>query len=202
MQCASLYESNLCRRNYLIVFNAASQDIIKPAYFETVFLSRHFKHLTGVKSLLKAEDFYKRCIRSRLSARDFDVPPDGTCQLKMAVLPYLMALHKNANSTGLFSRGQGIYIRTERLVGSRRSVMGFALDARQAENRYYFPNTILNDDLNRLADVRHRIIAMLRKGIRDARYGNICYVAKGVERGDIEPFLQSTGRCASELILE
>lgn len=202
MHCAALYEDNLCNRNYLILYNTASKNLIIPEHLETVFLSRHFKHLTGVKSMLKAEDFYKRCISSRLSARDFDIPTDGTCQLKMEVLPYLMNLHRSAKSTGVFSHGQGIYIRTERLVGSRRSVMGFARDMRKEENTYYFPNTVLNDDLNRLADVRHRILAMLRKQIKEARYERVCYVAKGVELCDINPFLQSTGRCAENLIIE
>ena len=81
MHCAALYEDNLCNRNYLILYNTASKDSIIPEHLETVFLSRHFKHLTGVKSMLKAEDFYKRCISSRLSARDFDIPTDGTCPI-------------------------------------------------------------------------------------------------------------------------
>ena len=201
IRCAALYADNLCGCNYLIVYNTASKDAIKPECLETVFLSRHFKHLTGVRSELKAEDFYKRCLAKRLSPRDFDVPTDGTCQLKMEVLPYLMVLHKNANSTGVFSQGQGIYIRTERLVGSRRSVMGFARDARQSNNAYYFPNTILNDDLNRLADVRHRILAMLCKELKDPQYEKVCFIARGVELCGIGPFLQSTGKCAPSLTL-
>ena len=135
MHCAALYEDNLCNRNYLILYSTASKNLIIPEHLETVFLSRHFKHLTGVKSMLKAEDFYKRCISSRLSARDFDIPTDGTCQLKMEVLPYLMNLHRSAKSTGVFSHGQGIYIRTERLVGSRRS--GDGVCARHAKGRKY-----------------------------------------------------------------
>lgn len=199
MQCASLYAENLCNRNYLVVYNINHNNILKPNFIETVFLPRHFRHLTGVKTSLQANDFYKRSLSNRLSSKDFEVPQDGTCQLKMQVLPYLMKLHKHANSTGVFSNGQGIYIHTKRLIGSRRSVMGFA-QCNEGDNIYYFPNTALNEDINKLSNERHRILAMLRKQIKDALYSDVCYIAKGLSLNDIKPFLLNTGKCASVLI--
>ena len=96
--------------------------------------------------------------------------------------------------------GNGFYLETSRVMGSVRGAMGFKIPE-QAPN-FYVPNTVLEGDVRNRVCKPYRILAMLRKQIKEARYERICYVAKGVELCDISPFLQSTGRCAENLIIE
>lgn len=66
--CAKLYQQNLENKNVMFIYK---EEEIK--YIETKFTKSNFLHLTGVKILnenIKANSFYDRCIKNRISETD------------------------------------------------------------------------------------------------------------------------------------
>lgn len=90
------YKNNLVNNNLLFI--AGQPD--KPIVLETVFLPRHFLHLTGVKlnggNQKKQNKFYNKCLSGKLSPDDFYMTSDGTTEMKLMVILPLMNIHKTA----------------------------------------------------------------------------------------------------------
>ena len=199
-RCASLYRQNLVNKNYMIVYDVSDKEAaLSPEMIETVFAAQNFLHLTGVFTHLKPVQFYERCADSRLKKSDFTKPSNGVHEQKLRVLHEFVCPHIYCKMIGGFN-GNGFYLETSRVMGSVRGAMGFKIPE-QAPN-FYVPNTVLEGDVRDRVCKPYRILAMLRKQIKEARYERVCYVAKGVELCDISQFLQSTGRCAENLIIE
>ena len=62
------YNLNLENKNLLFIFNSKFSNI---EYFETLFLPKHFLHLTGVISNknIKSSNFYNMCLKGKLSPK-------------------------------------------------------------------------------------------------------------------------------------
>ena len=82
----------------------------------------NFKHLTGVKSRLSAQQFYDACLSGKLSERDFELDRKGKAQQKLAVLPYLSELLYHNCMVGSFINN-GVVIRADYFVGDTRAVI-------------------------------------------------------------------------------
>ena len=90
--CAAQYRSNLENKNLLYVFD----DSGKTQFFESLFLPRHYLHLTGVELLsvhIRSTDFYRLCLRSQLSPSAFTLHENGTTEMKLSVLPKIWMLY-------------------------------------------------------------------------------------------------------------
>ena len=85
IEAAHNYDFYLKNRTFMIVFKSGEniQNV------EVTFRSWHFLHLTGLKSKLTAQKFYKACIDKRLSIRDVSFDNAGKVEQKIQVLPYL-----------------------------------------------------------------------------------------------------------------
>ena len=199
-ECAAKYRQQLANKNYMVIYNAAvNPQELEPEMLEIIFNPRNFLHLTGVLTSMSPAQFYKVCAASKLKPSDFSKPSNGTHEQKLKVLGELVCLHKSCKMIGGFN-GNGFYLETSRVMGNVRGAMGF-VESEQNSN-FFAPNTVLQGDVRDRVCKPHRILAMLRKQIKEARYERVCYVAKGVELCDISQFLQSTGRCAENLIIE
>lgn len=193
-QCASLYQLHLVNKNYMIIYNASNDaSAIIPEMIETMFLAQNFLHLTGVSSHLKPTKFYERCRDARLRKSDFATPSNGVHVQKLNVLHELVCPHIYCKMIGEFN-GNGFYLETSRVMGNVRGAMGFKIPKKQTP-RFYVPNTVLQGDVRDRIIKSYRILAMLRKEIKDALYSDIRYLAKGIERKNLEPFLRSSGKC-------
>jgi len=107
-------------------------------FIETVFLPRHFLHLTGVKTLnIGSSDFYRRCLDGQLSPSIFSLYENGTTEMKLTVLPQIMNIHKVARMLGDYSPIKSVLM-TEKIVDTVTACLGFVYD-----NKYYVPNTVL-----------------------------------------------------------
>ncbi len=195
--CATLYQQHLVNKNYMIIYNVVSEAAnLTPDMIETVFFAQSFLHLTGVLTPLKPIKFYERSRDSRLKRSDFTTPSNGVHVQKLSVLHELVCPHIYCKMIGGFN-GNGFYLETSRVMGNVRGAMGFRIPEQAPQ--FYVPNTVLQGDVRDRVVKPYRILAMLRKKIKDVLYADICYLAKGVELCELEPFLINTGKCARQL---
>jgi len=173
--CAKQYESELNGRSLLIIYLESGT---KANYLELVFRDEQFMHLTGLKShgLLSAKRFYQKCLNNKLQANEFDFSPDGTSEIKLKTLPYILCKNLHANAVGDFN-GSTIKLVTDKIVGNQRAFMGFI----NIYKDYFIPNTLIKGDIRDYAQKTNRIIAVFRKFQNDSAYNEITYVAKNID---------------------
>lgn len=189
-KAADEYEKNLRDNNLMFVCQDKHKRI---SFFEVEFNASNFLHLTGVKisSHFKknlnsnnefANKFYEKCLKRRLSVKDFYFAVDGTTQLKLDVLPALMKKNLSANSIGDLD-AYTFKLYTEKIAGSTKGCMGFVTDQEVNKN---IPNTVLKTDPRYLSKTPLRIIVTYRKKKSDTQYSEIVYLAKGILWKDIK----------------
>ena len=177
-QAAASYKSNLSGNNLLFVCINKARDI---SYIETVFTESRFLHLTGLKvnkEKIGAVDFYKKCTDNKLSPDDFELSDDGTTELKLDVLPFVMtqSLGK-ANMIGEYNN-RNVQLFTEKIVGTVKAGIGFV---KQGNSEILVPNTMIKADIREYIKDPHRIIATYSKKINDTKYSKQVYSAKGID---------------------
>jgi hypothetical protein len=167
------YHKNLEGKNVLFAYGSQTHT----DFIETLFLSKHFLHLTGVKLVngMGAKLFYKRCLHNQISPKDFQV--DSTVKLKLDVLPQVMKIYRNAKMCGDFD-GNRLKPRTEKIIGNITVSLGFIKDG-----DYYVPNTVLEEDIRNVTiHPQQRVLAVFRKSVKQEKYTELCYTARGITR--------------------
>lgn len=177
---AEEYHTHLENRNLFFLFGNPDT----PETMETVFHPRNFLHLTGLclypNRIRSSTEFYNRCLRHKISPDDFFLPEDGTAEMKLQILPRIVKIHQSAKMAGEYESTK-IFLYTEKLVGNVSACLGFTKDG-----QYYIPNTALREDIRNVT--RHpamRMLAILRKPIREPVYHEICYHAKGIDLSNL-----------------
>jgi hypothetical protein len=170
--CAELYKLNL-EGKVLLIISIANDNSIR--YSEIKFLKNNFLHLTGVdvKEGLNANVFYDRCLSHTLSVKDFELKNNGTTELKLQVLPQLMNISQNANMIGDFDNSKR-RLYAEKVTGNVNACIGL----KQTGN-FCVPVSSLKEDIRDITINRERIIATFIKSLKDSKYGEIKYLAKG-----------------------
>ena len=180
VDCAKQFQNNLVNCNVLFVF--ADNDKIN--FLETLFLPRHYMHLTGITLLnnnIKSVNFYNMCLSGRLDSSIFILNPNGTTEMKLSVLSQAVNIHKTARMIGTYNLTKSMLI-TEKIVGTITACLGFVPD-----NGYYIPNTILREDIRDVVcKPTKRILAIYKKSKNTPYYTSHSYVAKDVNMADIE----------------
>jgi hypothetical protein len=165
------YKSNFANKNMLIVFD----DNNSYTYIETLFLPRHFLHLTGIETKEEnrnASAFYKKCLSKKLSLSEFDFKSDGTTELKLSILLQMMNINNFSRMIGDYNNSKANLI-TEKIAGTTSLCMGFVKDG-----LYYVPNTALKQDARDLVGKTHRIVTVFSKASKDIKYCKLEYYAK------------------------
>lgn len=182
IKSAEAYKKNLSGKNLLFICMDKAKKIF---CIETVFTESRFLHLTGFKvdkEKISATDFFERCIDHRLSVNDFEFAKDGTTELKLDVLPFVVTANLgNANMAGDFN-GRNIRLFTEKIVGTVKAGIGFV---RQGKSDMLVPNTMIKADIREYLKGSLRIIATYTKNISDEMYSELVYQAKGIALSDI-----------------
>ena len=182
VSCAIAYRDNLVNRNFLFVIGM--ENTIE--YFETIFLPRHFMHLTGIvctDAELKSVDFYNMCITGKLPFSAIELNKDGTTRMKLLVLSQLMCIHKTARMAGDF-RGASVKLQTSKVAGTTVACMGFVQESEYSN--LYVPNTVLNIDTRKAAQRPIKRVMTVFEKEKDASSYSLCtYTAKGLALDDI-----------------
>ena len=174
--CAVIYNKNLLRKNILFI----TEEDNKVTCFETLFLPHNFMHLTGVKSDIRGEFFYRAALNNKLSVNDITLSKDGTTDLKLDVLPNLMSIHKTARMIGDYDHSRPLLV-ADKFAGTVAMVMGFIY-----VNNVYMPNSALKQDVRDITmqATRRKIIATFIKHNKDEKYRELTYIAKGLTIDD------------------
>jgi len=174
--CAALYKENLSGKNLLFVTTHNNSALC----FETFFACQNFMHLTGVKSHLNSDHFFRAATSRRLSTKDITIPKDGTVDLKLDALPQLMNIHRSARMVGDYDNTKPLLI-TDKFAGTVTAAMGFV-----CINNFYMPNTALKKDVREITTqaTRRKVAAIFVKYRHDAMYAKLTYIAKGVTVDD------------------
>lgn len=188
--CAAEYHVLLENKNYLFLYEERTSH--KVMHFETLFLPRHYMHLTGLHytdayrqemhmppESMGAVYFYKECLDKTIQPRNVVGKADRTTSLKIDALPQLIHFIRHANMTVLYG-GKHPYLTCDRLAGSTKFSLGFTRD-----HNYYVPSTCLNEDIRNLGDHPSRILAIMYKEVCEPIYRDICYVARGVRLDEL-----------------
>lgn len=148
-ECAKDYQQFLENQNLLFIFG----NMQKCFYFEAIFLPRHFRHLTGVEvnteKVFGSVDFYEKCLKSHLSPNDFSFAKNGTTEMKLSILPYLMKIYHFAKMVGEYNFTK-LLLYTEKLAGNVAAYLSFIQDG-----EYYIPNTVLKEDIRDITKRPH-----------------------------------------------
>lgn len=179
---AEKYHNSLEGYNYIFIFKNRSTNQIE--YFESIFLSRNFQHLTGIEFIDKQGNllhnptqFYKKCVNRTLKESEIRFKPDGTTDLKLQALPFIVNFLKSSKMTAVYNSIRP-KLSVDRLTGTTNFFLGFTKD-----NNYYVPSSCLLEDIRNLADSTHQILAIFSKPASQKFpiYKDIRYIAKGVK---------------------
>lgn len=178
-RAATEFDQLLANKNILFILTDKHKNI---SAFETTFRPYHFKHLTGLdpNDRLTATDFYDKCIKRRLRTDDIEFSKNGTTQMKLAVLPYVISKSLGAKMVGPFT-GSKFDLYTDKLAGNVSACIGFVA----SKNDGYVPNTLLNVDIRQACNEPLRVIAAYRKNCCAAEYHDLVYKAKKITWSDI-----------------
>jgi len=174
--CAALYEKNLSGKNVLFV----TMDKDESACVETLFQPQNYLHLTGLQTKLSSERFYDAALHQRLKLSDVTFKTSGVTELKLQILPKLMAIHVTARMIGDYDHSQPLLI-ADKFAGTVAVAMGFAL-----VNGVYIPNTALKKDLRDITAyaTRRKVSAIFTKNKNSSKYMHLTYIAKGITIDD------------------
>lgn len=179
-ECAKKYKDNLENKNILFIFLKQNKEL---NYIETRFLSNNFLHLTGIcfqGRTKNSKRFYKACIEGKIKESDIHIKKDiNIIQLKLEILNNLMNINKTAKMIGQYSNNKNKLF-TEKIVGNIRYCLGFI-----KKDKFYIPNTTLNEDIREVTCIQNRIIAILSKNIKDKNYNKLTYISKDFDFTDI-----------------
>lgn len=176
LKCCKLYHCNLENKNVMFIVQDKRKDI---HYLEMLFLASNFLHLTGIniinKKIKSSTDFYNLCLKNQITVSDFKFNSNGTTSMKLQILPQIIQIQKICKMTGDYNNTK-LYLSTQKLVGNVNICMGFI-----KKGNYYIPNTALKEDIRNITTEQAKIIAIMVKNVKDAKYKEITYLNKNIE---------------------
>ncbi len=191
-RCAVKYEENLNHQNFMFIYEVNG----KLQTIQTAFFPRNYLHLTGLKlngtsRIKSASQFFKSCLKNRISEYDFEFSTEGTTQQKLQVLDRLMEIHRNAKMVCLYDGKFRLNLSTDTLIGTTSACLGFVSNGTTTGgDEFYVPNTALNEDIRNISTKPYnKVIAVLSKKSSEKLYTHCRYIAKGC---NIERLTQST----------
>ena len=181
LSCAKLYRDYLINRKFMFIYRDKNGSY---GHIEVLFRKKHFMHLTGNTRTddNTAIHFFSMCIDNTLSVKD--IVKSNMMDLKLAVLPSLMRIHKNARMIGSFKGEPLQQLLTEKLAGHSKGCMGFVFDQ---DESFLVPNTTLYGNTREMIIENNQIIAVYMADINAAKYDTLCYIAKNSDISKKDP---------------
>lgn len=177
-ESAKKYKENLLNRNLMFIFeNKRTKKIM---YMEAIFKSWNFLHLTGVDYNRGAREFFKASISKKLSIKDIKVKNKFFTQAKVEILENVMSINKNAKRIGDYNYNK-LNIKIEKVIGNTHCCLGFSkLDSNSKELKYYYPKTLIQDNLKSNIIEDNKIITILSKNKNKDLYNEVTYFSNRV----------------------
>lgn len=163
MTSAKEYKENLLDTSMLIVYKDRNSKQYKS--IEVSFFDRNFMHLTGCEGIgMNAATFLTLCASNRIGVSQFNAISEA--RLKLEVLPTLCHLSRSAKMMGSYANNRPL-LYTEELVGHQAGCLGFVTEQ---ESGYTVPNTVMNEDIRKLALETMQIVAIYQRPCTQTLY--------------------------------
>lgn len=134
------YQSKLVDKALLFVYKNKTG----VTFIEAKFKKDNFKHLTGVQTNLKPEEFFDNCVNKKLSPSSYQAT--SNTPVKLSVLPTIMNLPVLSATIGEYNNSRP-NICVDIIIAKYQSVLGLTNNGR----KYYYPKTILK--INNLTSI-------------------------------------------------
>lgn len=168
------YNDNLLNKNVLFIFENKQ----KLDFIETIFNDWNFLHLTGMKYYKNATEFFQDCLNNKIAPINIEMRKKLFTQLKLEILENAMSINKSAKRIGDFNQSK-VNIEIEKVIGNTHYCLGFSnLDSSNKKLKYYYPKTLLQDNLKNNIIDDNKIIAILSKNKKQKLYNEITYLSK------------------------
>lgn len=196
IECSKEYKENFVKYDYLVCSTAFANK-----YYIISAREDNYQHLTGVHSLISAQDFFDKCYQGTLSESDFDFVKGGQSEKsvkgsvreKIAVLKDTMNLFANKD------------IFAEESFGKNRVFCSFATAIPSftlgfTNNVYATPKSLLKN--NKLIDNTNRVDLVIRKLRTEKEFNEIILLDEekvDLYYGEIKQLISSE---ASDVLLQ
>jgi hypothetical protein len=170
IECSKEYKENFVKYDYLVCSAAFANK-----YYIISAREDNYQHLTGVHSLISAQDFFDKCYQGTLSESDFDFVKrgqseksvKGSVREKIAVLKDTMNLFANKD------------IFAEESFGKNRVFCSFATAIPSftlgfTNNVYATPKSLLKN--NKLSNSENKVDLVIRKLRSSDEYSEIVLI--------------------------
>jgi len=168
-RCAPQYEE-LTKSDYLFIFSDGHRNT---RHIEMDFQKRHFLHLTGI--IFKEgspSDFFTLAMEKKLVPELLTFKDSVMAQLKLQVLPQLVALPATARKIGRYNHSRPL-LHADAIAGSSHACMAISKDS----TGKYYPRSALNEKPENLCDAPlHDIVATLSKDKGEKLYSRTEYL--------------------------
>ena len=155
INCATIYKSVFVDYDYLIYSSTFKE---KPYYIVSAS-EDNYPHLTGVHSLISAQDFYIRCLDGTLQETDFEIEGEnkGSVRRKIKILPLLSTLFSDKlYAEESFSKGK---IHCSLATSDDKLTLGFV------DTTLLRPKTLLkSNELNPMNTVNITLVLRRNRG--------------------------------------
>lgn len=185
-RCAVIYDTYYANKNFLIVYKEGNQFMYK----QLVFKKQNFKHLTGINTKMSAEVFYTACLNQRLSSKDVELKSNGTTQLKLKVFPQMKSLFSVPTLIGDFNNN-GFSLRVDYLMGDMKRIVSLGF---KQNNEFDVPQSLLSEDVKKLTQKSHKVIAIWIKNVNETSYQDLGYIAKGIIWKELKVSVEINGK--------
>ena len=175
-ESAIKYKENLLNKHIIFIFENKKNK--KVDFIEVAFNDTYFLHLTGMNYYKNARAFFRDCLNNKISPKNLKMRKAPFTQLKLQVLENAMAINKSAKRIGDYNNSK-VNIAIEKIIGTTHYSLGFSnLDSKNKKLKYYYPKTLLQDNLKNNIINDNRIIAILSKNKNQNLYDEITYLSK------------------------
>ena len=170
IDCSRKYKENLVSYDYLVCSTAFANK-----YYIISCHEDNYQHLTGVHSLISAQDFFNKCYEGTLKESDFDFTKRGQTEksVKGSVREKISVLR---DTMDLFFNKE---IYAEESFGRNRVFCTFATAIPSftlgfTNSVYATPKSLLKN--NKLTDNTHKVDMVIRKSRAEQKYCEIISV--------------------------
>ena len=175
---AKKYNENLLNKNIMFVFEDKQTGEI--SYIETVFNDYNFMHLTGIKYIKGASEFFKDCIRNKISENNIEIKNPVFTKLKLEVLENIVSINKSAKKIGTYDNNK-IMLKIEKVVGNTHCSIGFSnIIQNNKKLKYYYPKTLLQEAFKKNVIKENKVIAIFSKSKHDKLYQEVTYISNKI----------------------
>jgi hypothetical protein len=156
---AEAYQALLMDKAHLFLYQSEQEF----CGIEVSFIKANYKHLIGIETTLKANDFFDHCINHTLSSNSY--LPSPNTPVKLLVFNTLLHLPEISATIGEYD-GTNLNLQVDIVVAKHQMVLGLARNS----SKFYFPKTLIREgNFFKYMKSQHPVLVTFTKSIGSGR---------------------------------